>query len=44
MEMLHERISGYDGPSRTRILPVELIARRSTRRPEAGSASAASRG
>jgi LacI family transcriptional regulator len=34
MEMLHERISGYDGPSRTRTLPVELIARRSTRRAE----------
>jgi LacI family transcriptional regulator len=39
MEMLHERISGYDGPSRTRTLPVELIPRRSTRRPEAEPAT-----
>ena len=32
MQMLHERITGYDGPSRTRVLPDELVARRSTRR------------
>jgi LacI family transcriptional regulator len=44
MEMLHERISGYDGPSRTRTLPVELIPRRSTRRQEAGSGAPDPRG
>jgi LacI family transcriptional regulator len=33
MEMLHERISGYDGPTRTQTLPVQLLARRSTQRP-----------
>jgi LacI family transcriptional regulator len=43
MEMLHERISGYDGPPRTRTLPVELIPRRSTRRQEAGSGARALR-
>jgi LacI family transcriptional regulator len=32
MEMLHERICGHTGPSRTRLLPVELIPRRSTHR------------
>lgn len=32
MEMLHERISGYAGPTRTRTLPVELLPRRSTQR------------
>jgi LacI family transcriptional regulator len=30
MELLHRRISGFDGPPITRILPVELVARRST--------------
>jgi DNA-binding LacI/PurR family transcriptional regulator len=29
-EMLHERISGYAGPPRRLVLPVELVARRST--------------
>jgi LacI family gluconate utilization system Gnt-I transcriptional repressor len=33
MEMLHARISGFRGPSAIRILPVELVARRSTQRP-----------
>jgi LacI family transcriptional regulator len=35
MEMLHERISGFRGPSALRILPVELVPRRSTQRPAA---------
>jgi LacI family transcriptional regulator len=33
MQMLLERISGFSGPCVTRILPVELIPRRSTSRP-----------
>lgn len=33
MELLHERIRGSDARPRHEVLPVELIARRSTRRP-----------
>jgi LacI family transcriptional regulator len=33
MELLHERIAGSDAPPRHRVLPVELVPRRSTQRP-----------
>jgi LacI family transcriptional regulator len=33
MQMLHRRITGFSGPCAIRILPVELIPRRSTQRP-----------
>jgi LacI family transcriptional regulator len=36
MEMLHDRILGFDGAPRKQVLPVELMARRSTQRPGAG--------
>ncbi|HEY8483320.1 MAG TPA: LacI family DNA-binding transcriptional regulator [Longimicrobiales bacterium] len=36
MEMLHDRILGFDGAPRKQVLPVELVARRSTQRPGTG--------
>lgn len=34
MELLHQRLQGSDAPPRREVLPVELVVRRSTRRPE----------